>query len=304
MQNVSDKPDQTESEPQFFSQFVKDSALKILIDYQRDTGRMWQKIRTEIINVTGAEATVHAPIITRQDLESWSKRKNILGDEKFKWVFRFLTHPDTLARPGFSKAHDLMDFGLIKRMGGAFQDFFDDHAMSGYIRRIPLSEDIDAETVERRMNGFEGCFTGSDKTQDYCLSLERFRQTNFFICHFFSWPINGFGEIFDWDIDRFSGFCTIGNQIRLHTKAVMVSTVRDMYVVPKIDHSTDQVDTLNLILHSLTYQAIENVVFDKFEAAHKRLKYIDPTAHTLLLERTTDSQLTEFIDQFRWNIVL
>ncbi|PCJ82177.1 MAG: hypothetical protein COA52_20255 [Hyphomicrobiales bacterium] len=304
MQNVSDKPDQTESEPQFFSQFVKDSALKILIDYQRDTGRMWQKIRTEIINVTGAEATVHAPIITRQDLESWSKRKNILGDEKFKWVFRFLTHPDTLARPGFSKAHDLMDFGLIKRMGGAFQDFFDDHAMSGYIRRIPLSEDIDAETVERRMNGFEGCFTGSDKTQDYCLSLERFRQTNFFICHFFSWPINGFGEIFDWDIDRFSGFCTIGNQIRLHTKAVMVSTVRDMYVVPKIDHSTDQVDTLNLILHSLTYQAIENVVFDKFEAAHKRLKYIDPTAHTLLLERTTDSQLTEFIDQFRWNLVL
>lgn len=304
MQKVSDKPDQTESEPQFFSKFVKDSALKILIDYQRDTGRMWQKIRTEIINVTGAEVTEYAPIITRQDLESWSSRKSTLGDEKFKWVFRFLTHPDTLARPEFSKAHDLMDFGLIKRMGGAFQDFFDDHAMSGYIRRIPLSENIDAETVERRMNGFEGCFTGSDKTQDYCLSLERFRQSNFFICHFFSWPINGFGEIFDWDIDRFSGFCTIGNQIRLHTKAVMISTVRDMYVVPKIDHSTDQIDTLNLILHSLTYQAIENVVFDKFEAAHKQLKYIDPTAHTLLLERTTDSQLAEFIDQFRWNIVL
>lgn len=304
MQKVSDKPDQTESEPQFYSQFVKDSALKILIDYQRDTGRMWQKIRTEIINVTGVEVTEYAPIITRQDLESWSSRKSIIGDEKFKWVFRFLTHPDTLARSEFSKAHDLMDFGLIKRLGGAFQDFFDDHALSGYIRRIPLSEDIDSETIERRMQGFEGCFTGGDTDKDYCLSLERFGEEGFFICHFFSWPVNGLGEVFDWDIDRFSGFCTIGNQIRLHAKGVTVATARDMYAVPKMDHDTDQIDALNIILHSLAFQAIENVVFDNFKAAHKRLKYIDPTAHTLLLERTTDSQLTEFIDQFRWNIVL
>jgi len=304
MQKESDAPEQSSVERQAFSPFVKNQALKILDDYVLATGRKWQTIRSEIIKVTGVEVTERAPIITRQDLESWAARKSTLGDTKFKLVFDFLTHPDTLARPEFSKAHDLISFGTIERVGGAFEDFFDDHAMSGYIRRIPLSENIDAETVERRMHGFEGCFTGSNANRDYCLSIERFRQNGFFICHFFSWPINGLGEIFDWDIDRFSGFCTIGNQIRLHTKGVTISTARDMYAVPKLDHSTDRIDALNVVLHSLTSQAIENVVFDNFEAAHKRLKYIDPTAHTLLLERTTDSQLTEFIDQFRWNIVL
>ncbi len=304
MQKESDAPDQSQVDRQAFSPFVKDQALKILDDYVLATGRKWQAIRSEIIKVTGAEVSERAPIVTRQDLESWAARKSTLGDTKFKLVFDFLTHPDTLARPEFTKAHDLVSFGTIERVGGAFEDFFDDHAMSGYIRHIPLSENVDTGTVEQRMNGFEGCFTGSDETQDYCLSIERFRRNNFFICHFFSWPINGFGEIFDWDIDRFSGFCTIGNLIRLHTKGVMNSTARDMYVVPKNVHSTDRIDALNLILHSLTFQAIENVVFDNFETAKKQLRYIDPTAHSLTLQRTTDSQLTEFIDQFRWNIVL
>lgn len=304
MQKESDVPSEQAVSAQAFSTVVKNQALKILCDYSLTTGHKWQAILNEIFRVTGAEPTERAPIMTRQDLESWASRKSKLGDEKFRWVYAFLTHPDTLMRPEFAKAKDLLDHGVIERVGGAFEDFFGDHTMSGYIRRIPLGEYVDEETIERRMTGHEGRFTGSDTTRDYCLSLERYPNHNFFICHFFSWPISGFGESFDWDIERYSGFCTIGNQIRLNVKGVIVATARDIYAVPKVDHDSDRIDTVNLLLHSLIFQATENVVFDKFETAHRKLKYIDPLAHTLILNRTDDSQLSEFIEQFRWNVVL
>lgn len=287
-----------------FSTLVKNQALKILDDYSLSTGRKWQAIRNEIVRTIGANATEASPLLTRQDLESWALRKSTLGDEKFKLVFEFLTHPKTLARPEFSEAKDLLDFGVIERVGGVFADFFDGHAMSGYIRRVPFPEEIDEATVDRRMSGFEGCFTGSDGEQDSCLSIERYRDASFFVCHFFSWPTNGLGEISDWDIERFSGFCTISNLVRLHTKGVMIPTVRDLYIVPQVDHDSDQIDIVHLILDSLVSQSISNVLFGNFEAAHNRLKYVDPTSHTQTLQRAYDDQLTEFIDQFRWNIVL
>ncbi len=240
MQKESDVSGQSRVERQAFSPFVKDQALKILDDYVLATGRKWQAIRSEIITVTGAEVSERAPIITRLDLESWAARKSTLGDIKFKLVFDFLIHPDTLARPEFSKAHDLVSFGTIERVGGALEDIFADFSMSSIFWGQSISRELDEETIERRSEGYEGCYTGCDETREYCLSVERFGNRQYFVCHFLSWPLNGFGEIFDWDIERYSGFSTIGNQIRLHLKGVIISTARQMYVVPRVDRGSDQ----------------------------------------------------------------
>ncbi|WP_316861072.1 hypothetical protein [uncultured Cohaesibacter sp.] len=297
-------PIETAALQRSFTNFEKDQALKILVDYSLATGRKWQAIRSEILTVTETQSTDYAPLLTRQDLESWAARKSTLGDTKFRIVFEFLTHPDTLARVEFAKANNLTTLGTVRRVGEVFEDFFDDHKMSGYVRRIPLSEQVDEEVIAERFNGFEGSFVGSRDHQEHCLVLTKFPSCHFFVCHFFSWPKSGLGDVMDWDIERFSGIATIGNQVRLHSKGTVIPTCRDMFVVPKVDHSSDRIDTINLILHTLIFNAIENVVFDNFETAQQRLKYIDPTAHSLTLHRTDDGQLHEFIDQFRWNVVL
>jgi hypothetical protein len=46
----------------------------------------------------------HDLSLTRQDLEAWALAKVALSDRKFELVHRFLTHPDTLARPEFADA--------------------------------------------------------------------------------------------------------------------------------------------------------------------------------------------------------
>lgn len=306
MQKDAKKPnpiDLDEVEGRAFSSFEKNQALKILSDYSLSTGRKWQAILSEIFKVTGAEPTEHAPIMTRQDFESWAAGRSKLGDGKFIWVFKFLTHPDTLARAEFSKAKDLVGFGAIERVGNTFADYFSDYQMSGYIRRVPATETIDDETIELRMNGFQGCFVGKDNTQECCLSLERYGQSHFFVSHFFCWPSNPLGVPSDWESERFSGFCTVGNMMRLHTKGIVVQTVRDMFLLPFVDHDEDQVTGYSLIRHSLLTKSIESIQFDNFTAAHRRFKFIDPTNHTITLERSADSQLSEFIDQFRWNMV-
>lgn len=304
MQKKSDAPSEEQAERQAFSPFVKDQALKILDDYSLMTGRKWQAILSEIIKVTGLRVTEKAPIITRQDLESWVARNSILGDHKFKWVMKFLTHPDTLARPEFAKANDLVSFGTIERVGEALADFFSDYKMSGYIKRVPAGEVIHEETIEYRMNDFQGEFVGEDDGNSYCLSIERFGQSRYFVAHFFSWPSTQMGETSDWEIERYSGFCTVGNMMRLHTKGVVTRIVRDLFLIPILDEDIDQVTGFSLIKHSLLTKSIENIQFDSFTAAHRKLKFIDPTNHRIRLKRQRDSQLTEFIDQFRWNIVI
>ncbi|MEM6536200.1 MAG: hypothetical protein AAF668_00565, partial [Pseudomonadota bacterium] len=107
------------AEPPAYPTHIKDRALKILLDYQEVSGRKWQRICSEILKTTDAPATPNAPILTRQDLEAWEKRRTILGDGKFKWVFAFLTHPETLNRAEFARARDLITAGQLERIGGA-----------------------------------------------------------------------------------------------------------------------------------------------------------------------------------------
>src|SRR5690606_16858099 len=95
------------------------------MDYSLSSGHRWYRIRNEIINVLGIEASDRNPLLSRQDLEHWAEGKSVLGDEKFKLVYAFLTHPTSLKRPEFSRFQLL--FGGIqqaRRVGTAMTEFF------------------------------------------------------------------------------------------------------------------------------------------------------------------------------------
>ncbi|WP_316859219.1 hypothetical protein [uncultured Cohaesibacter sp.] len=177
--------DETESNPsgqKTFSIFEKNQALKILVDYSLVTGKKWQAILSEIFRVTGTQTTDHAPLLTRQDLEQWARRKNNIGDAKFQIIFNFLTHPETLARPEFSKASNLEKHGATKRTGHAFEQFFDNHKNLYYLT-LPERKEI---RISEYMDKFEGYYSGTDPRGRWYLAVTRYPHTNFFRLPLFS----------------------------------------------------------------------------------------------------------------------
>lgn len=59
----------------------------------------------------------------RQDLETWAVRNFIIGDHKFKWIYRFLTHPETFGRPEFQHAAVLLNpHSDLLRLGRALAE--------------------------------------------------------------------------------------------------------------------------------------------------------------------------------------
>ena len=111
-----------DAKPRTFDRGVKDAALKILTDYGRASGKKWTKIHDEIA------ATLGMPIddkrLTRQDLTAWSNGSEF-GNEKFRFVYEFLTLPDVLAHPEFVKAAAILQPALHARtMGRLMARFF------------------------------------------------------------------------------------------------------------------------------------------------------------------------------------
>jgi hypothetical protein len=286
------------------SLFVKNQALKILSDYSISTGRKWQAIRAEIIGLLELEVTEEAPLITRQDLESWAKGKSIIGDIKFQHVYKFLTHPDTLARPEFAKAQNLIEFGTIERFGSVFSEFFSEEKFSGYLDRRLSSEEVDEELIDKKLSAFEGIYLGRTDKNTFCLSLQRYKREPYFVAHLLKSPISSEGHTDDWDIDRQSGFCTISNKIRLHVKDVSIPLSEEFFLTPEIQKITNNVTGLTVLMPSILQEASNSLLTEKFSGTTRKLKFIDPEKHFMNLTRTEDSQLNDFIDNFRWNIVI
>ncbi|EFO28838.1 conserved hypothetical protein [Roseibium sp. TrichSKD4] len=286
------------------SLFVKNQALKILSDYSVSTGRKWQAIRSEIIGLLKLEVTEEAPLITRQDLESWAKGKSIIGDIKFQHVYAFLTHPNTLARPEFSKAQDLIEFGTIERFGSAFSEFFSDENFSGYLHRRLSSETPDQELIDQKLNTFVGVYLGQAEGHTFCLSLDRYKQEAFFVAHILKWPNDAERYQDDWNIERQSGFCTISNRIRLHVKDVAIPLTEEFFLIPNKEKLKDEIHGFAVLTPSILKEASNSLLTEKFSGATRKLKFIDPDKHFIEILRTKDVQLHDFIDNFRWNIVL
>jgi hypothetical protein len=306
MQKEVGVTDQEREVQRAFTNFEKNQALKILDDYSLETGRKWQAILSEILTVTKTDTSEKAPLLTRQDLEHWAARKSTLGDTKFKIVFDFLCHPETLARPEFSKAQNLTSFGAIKRTGHIFEEFFDDPEIFG-LGRISLGKNEGTKWLDL----FEGYFVGTERSGDHLLVLTRFPNSNFFVCHYIYGLKRDFLELPDWNMERLSGFATIGNKIRLHTKNVIDMGAYEMFLnIDPVDEF-GSIDSVKIIEDTLISNSIANVAIsprdldgDIFEFSEGDLNSIDLSKHFIKLKRTKEFALNDFVDLFRWNVVL
>lgn len=286
------------------SLFVKNQALKILSDYSLSTGRKWQAIRAEIIGLLELEVTEEAPLISRQDLESWAKGRSIIGDIKFQHVYKFLTHPDTLARPEFAKAQNLIEFGTIERFGSVFSEFFSDEKFSGYLHRRLSSEEVDEELIDQKLDAVQGIYLGQADNNTFCLSLQRYKREPYFVAHLLKWANDGERYTDDWNVERQSGFCTISNKIRLHVKDVTIPLGEEFFLTPEKEKTTDNITGFSVLMPSILQEASNSLLTEKFSGTTRKLKFIDPDKHFMDLNRTEDTQLYDFIDNFRWNIVI
>lgn len=287
-----------------FPSALKNRALKILLDYSRDTGRKWQAIRSEIMAIAGEAESASAPLLTRQDLESWAARKSTLGDEKFKLVMLFLTHPATLARPEFDRAKLLTLTNSIERSGEVFDRFFTNYmAASSYFHSSalnPISETI----IAARKAAYAGLYTGTRNNRKYCLSVSTMEECDANIAHLFSWPEAMPPDETDWNIDRFSGFSTVGNQIRLHLRGIVERKVTQNYIAPTYVRSSKSFETIELLEGSFVTEVLGNQTREGLADANQRMRYYDARSHLLRLERTSDKSLARLVEKFEMSVPL
>lgn len=194
-----------------FDEVVKSNALRILMDYSAATGKKWTAILNEIMTFTNADSSRKHPLVTRQDLESWATGRSQLGDQKFRWIYDFLIHPDTLSRPEFSEAKELLNprYRLF-RVGRVLGELY---GRSGIMRdRRDTSKRAVRERYERGPSQYDGLFVGdfNKQTDGVALHLKKIKGESFFIAHLlYSLDIPEAGED-DWLVRRLSGFATHG----------------------------------------------------------------------------------------------
>ncbi|MGS4884951.1 hypothetical protein [Roseibium sp. MB-4] len=287
------------NQPRSFANFEKDQALKILVDYSLATGRKWQAIRSEILSVTETETTDYAPLLTRQDLESWAARKSSLGDAKFKIVFEFLTHPDTLARDEFAKANNLTTLGTVGRIGSAFEEFFSPFHQ---LLKTEASE-TDRSTFFTMLKLVEGCWSGKRHEQRWHLVTTHFPNSGFFVCHYFRYNEASWQETGDWNLERYSGILTIGTELRLYVKQVLNEDVQDMRMVLGGSDEDEQAKRIWLVFSSLLATRFNNFLSEEDE--EKRFLIMartHPETGRISMELNEDKITNEFVDNFRWNV--
>ena len=125
-----------------------------------------------------------------------------------------------------------------------------------------------------------------------------------FLAHLFTWPGSAKPPTLDWNMMRFSGYSTIGSQIRLHLKGVVEQRVTQDYIAPHYDRATKQFGKIDLLRSSFVSEILGNYVREGLDDASVRMRYYDARPHIVQLERTDDEALESFIDQFRENLVL
>jgi hypothetical protein len=291
------------SPPRGFDPFVKDHALKILMDYSGSTKRKWTTIRKEILSVASVQPSERAPLLTRQDLESWARGDSVLGDDKFRLVFEFLTHPTTLARPEFAHATILMEpFHRLLRVGRALAEFYSDFANSSWIGRPQPFGAARAEpaAIETRAAAICGTFVGVYRGQSVCLSLERIGSESFFVAHYLASPGNLESWDSDWNLDRYSGYATVGGNFTVHLKGVLVSLTRTLGLL--LPREQEQPQYIDVISDEIMHKASETIFWSNMEYTKKRLPYINPFDYSFRLSRSNSEALSNLIDVVRWRV--
>ena len=277
-----------------FSKVLKDQALKLLIEYRERTGNGWQKIRNEIVAVSARDASERAPLVTRQDLEAWARREVNIGDVKFRRVLEFLVHPDTLQRPEFHRARDLLTTGKLERIASAIADFY----MTEEHRRA----------YDHAASFFEGTYFGNYHETNYYLSLKKFPKHPFFVSHLFSWNSYVQPSAQDWNLSRSSGFCIYSNRLSLYVKSVALAAAEQAHIAPPTSHLGNTKDGRNdffhIILDSLLLDVMRHASLDNEAANLAKAPYISTAGHVIHLERKSILNIDQILELVQWDVVI
>ncbi|MBN9039341.1 MAG: hypothetical protein J0H53_25030 [Rhizobiales bacterium] len=185
--------------------FLKERALKILQDYSLETGRKAHTIRREIIALVAPRESEESKLLTRQDLENWFRCVSVLGDNKFRLVFEFLTHPLTLERTDFRNAKSLLDpLGEIFDVGKGVSRF--------YGSQLNYTDYMSNEMLRRMLDGLYKVETRKFRI---ILSLNYIEGKEFMIAHCLTSLVRGTSAD---PMFKVSGFATFGESILFHMR--------------------------------------------------------------------------------------
>jgi hypothetical protein len=266
--------------------FLKEHALKILIDYARATGKKWSTIRNEVLAFSSVQPTPDYQMISRQDFESWARGDSVLGDSKFSHVYRFLTHPDTLARPELAHASILQEqMHLLVRTGRVLDEFFG----------VPP---LKTKGKVYESNLLEGLYSAQYEGKLLYLSLTRIREERVLIAHLLEPQAAEAPNGDNWNTSRKSGFVTVGKTPIVHLKDV---STRQSEAFPfNITLKMPGKYTLSIIHPKYVLDALEEMsrgimIFGRIRSAR---------FDQCILEfvKTSEPHIEKMIDRFKWRV--
>lgn len=321
-----------------FTSLQKGRALLILLDYSDRTGKKWSGICSEIMSLVGGAATLEAPLLTRQDLEAWASGRSQLGDEKFAFVFGFLTHPQTLQRKEFSKANSILIEDRLKAytrilgelVGGS--SLTPVHSENGVPEKDKClsPEDIEGVFVLRRDDRYELLYLS------YEASIEAY------LCHLFSSPqkyaegwlasaenakfhadydaresgqepnfdTRDFLGKTDWSIVRYSGLAVFGNPVRVFLRSLEQKKPREFSIyasLTKAQYSFRQSSfaSLWLVDQTISSKVAEQIArSDEVHNGYLEFLMLDASKYVQGMRWRQLDGITDMFEDIRWNVGL
>lgn len=324
-----------------FTSLQKGRALLILLNYSEGTGKKWSAICSEIMRLVGDAATLEAPLLTRQDLEAWASGRSQLGDDKFSFVYNFLTHPESLEREEFSKANSLILSDKVR----AYTKVLNELVGSECHEPIYTGEKPSKERPQIKPETFDGLFILRRRGWDALLLLSYETEINAYFCHLFLSTQGNSEKLFadasvayltavdamkegrrsksfdlleyisdkDWALVRYSGLAIFGDPIRVFLRGME----RKDPMVFDIFGSTKDHDNVSIMSNGLTKWIVNQDITKELarqvaqsnENQNEFLEHKNVGTHGYVLRMRPLSwwdatNMQTFIDHIKWNVGL
>lgn len=280
-----------ESEPASFDVLQKDHALTILMDYAAATRRGWTAIQKEILSIYEKLPKNETPP-NRQDFEAWARRDTIIGDQKFRWVYRFLTHPKTLARPEFAHAKSLLHpLHNVLRVGRVLGELFS--STGGAVGFLERDEEV-ADANYEKMSGLYAVQNGGPK--EYW-AFNRIGAEKFLVVQHFWIDTLDIGHSAVWNMHREAGFMILNQPVQCHMKDILTGEYRPHLFSIAMDEGL-----AHMAGDYLFYSAVEGAMRYSTEKDFRKAVKGGILSSIKELSSINDEKIEEFVEFFKWSV--
>jgi len=297
-----------------FSANTKNIALKILRDYARArvtlSGKKikkwgWTRIISQIAKFHGW-STDELYFLTRQDLENWGNGGEI-GDAKYRYIHAYLSDQAVAEHFAQFGIRSLLSYEVTAmRLGRYLHNFYGLNINElRNVRKIAgtvAGRNYVEQLAQEFLSGlFFGRLQASEihnfEAFDFWLSIDRMPDESFFVVHLLSSALNSRPNSLDWNFSRSSGIAIVDVLgLRLHMKNLSTGLPEHHILVddlaPEIFLVFDRVIQTAIHFCRGKYIADENSIFTL------SMRGVEASC-----SKVEDAQLSEIIDNFRWEIV-